>query len=166
MQYVPDALNMLIHLWVANTVAFFFAKFWQSHKTWIWPPADFGYNFFDHRRIFGKHKTYINLPIILFSGMFVGYFFSTVYLGFLYALGMYIGSFILSFYKRRINVKPGSCAPFLDQSDYIVGTLLVFLIFKQPINLAVFAVATIITIPVHAFGNVVLYKLKLKNVPW
>lgn len=160
------ATRMLTHLWMINLIVILISKYWRVDRNLFWPPTDFGKYFFDRRRIFGDHKTYLLLPIEIITGVLVGLLFKDAGTGILYSLGWFLGSHLLSFIKRRLNIKPGDPLPILDQTDYIIGTLIVFLIFKKEVEIDVFILSTLITLPVHVLGNIVLYKLKLKKVPW
>lgn len=161
-----SAFIMLLHLWIINVVVFAFWKYWRVHRNWYWPPLDFGITFFDKRRIFGAHKSFLNFPIIFFVGSVVGYFLSSIKLGLVYGLGFIIGTFLLSFIKRRLNLKPGDKAFLLDQTDYLWGTIISFYLFKIEINILVFFAAFLISIPAHIIGNKILFNLNIKDVPW
>ncbi len=157
---------MLVHLWGANIITFlcgYFELLWQ-HKRWL--QADLGLYFTDGRRLIGPHKTYLVLiPIIAFT-VSLGYFISSPYLGLLYGLGMYVGSLILSFIKRRFAIKQGDRLVILDQIDYILGTALVFIVAGESVVLPVFLCSILISIPVHSAANLVAHQVGLKKVPW
>lgn len=163
---INEALFMLIHLWVVNTACVLFWRIWCVELSWWWPPADFGVNFFDGRRLFGPHKSWLGNGVGVLVGVVFGLLFTSLYWGVVYSLGATLGSFLLSFIKRRLNMKPG--APFFpfDQMDYLLGTLVVFLVLRVPVNVFVFLVAVFITVPLHIFGNLVIYKIGLRRVPW
>jgi CDP-2,3-bis-(O-geranylgeranyl)-sn-glycerol synthase len=134
------------------------------------PPMDFGKNFVDGRRVFGRNKTFRGF----FFGLTVGFLVGLIeVLGFGYPvlfavlspLGALLGDLTGAFLKRRLNVAPGGLLPVVDQVDFVVGAIL----FSLPLGIVTpeLAVAMlIITPPIHLLTNFAAYKLKLKSNPW
>ncbi len=133
-------------------------------------PLDFGKNFLDGKRIFGKNKTFRGFLFGLLVGFLVGLI---EVLGFQYPilfavlspLGALLGDLTGAFLKRRLSIEPGGLLPIIDQVDFVVGALL----FTLPLQIASVEVAIamlVITPPIHLLTNYGAYKLKLKNNPW
>jgi CDP-2,3-bis-(O-geranylgeranyl)-sn-glycerol synthase len=133
-------------------------------------PMDFGKNFLDGKRIFGKNKTFRGFFFGLVVGIAVGmvewmlfdypFLFSV-----LSPLGALLGDLTAAFLKRRLGIAPGDLFPIVDQIDFVVGALVLSLplaILYWELAVAVF----IFTPPIHLLTNFLAYKLKLKKNPW
>jgi CDP-2,3-bis-(O-geranylgeranyl)-sn-glycerol synthase len=156
-------------------------------------PIDFKRNFWDGNRILGDGKTWrgaiigilvgTGIGILLgISSLYVIQLFSTyttidsyyydilpvngsqgAFIGFLMGMGALIGDACGSFIKRRLKIKRGRAAPFLDQLDFIIGAiLLVSLIVSIPVILIVTII--IITLFLHLGANIIAYLLGIKDV--
>jgi CDP-2,3-bis-(O-geranylgeranyl)-sn-glycerol synthase len=134
------------------------------------PPLDFGKNFLDGKRIFGKNKTFrgfffgwaIGMLVGLVENVLFGY---PILFSVLSPLGALMGDLAGAFLKRRLNIAPGGLLPIIDQVDFVVGALL----FSLPLATVYWELAVsvvLITPPIHLFTNFLAYKLKLKNNPW
>src|SRR4030067_2090248 len=89
-------------------------------------PMDFGKNFFDGRRFFGKNKTFKGFFFGLAIGGLVGLteYFLIGYpplLCLFSPLGALLGDLAGAFLKRRLNIAPGGLLPIVDQIDFVVG---------------------------------------------
>jgi CDP-2,3-bis-(O-geranylgeranyl)-sn-glycerol synthase len=133
-------------------------------------PLDFGRNFVDGRRVFGKNKTFRGFFFGLTIGILVG-FVDVLLFGYpplfmlLSPLGALLGDLTGAFVKRRLNIPPGGLLPVVDQVDFVVGAIL----FSLPlaiISLELAVAMLIITPPIHLLTNFAAYKLKLKSNPW
>ena len=133
-------------------------------------PMDFGKNFFDGKRVFGKNKTFRGFSFGLAIGIMVGIaecliFDYPLLFSVLSPLGALLGDLAAAFLKRRLGIPPGGLLPVIDQVDFVVGALTVSL----PLGIIYFelAIAVImITPPIHLLTNFLAYKLKLKKNPW
>ena len=156
-------------------------------------PMDFNKMMRDGERILGDGKTWRGFFGGAISGIFIGLLqvaafspFDQEHFGFgrfpefiiiiiILAFGALLGDVIGSFLKRRLKIKRGQKAPFLDQYDFLIGAWLLILIFKSqwffehfiywPKTLALITVI-ILTPLLHRGVNVVGYKLGKKDVPW
>jgi CDP-2,3-bis-(O-geranylgeranyl)-sn-glycerol synthase len=133
-------------------------------------PMDFGKNFTDGRRIFGKNKTFRGFFFGLAIGVLVGlteYFLFgyPILFSVLSALGALLGDLTGAFVKRRLDIAPGGLLPIVDQIDFVVGAI-VFSLPLSIISLELAVAMLIITPPIHLLTNYAAYKLKLKNNPW
>jgi len=134
-------------------------------------PIDMGKVFIDHKRIFGDGKTYEGFMIGLITGTLTGLFletfsYHTVEGAFILSLGTLLGDLIGSFIKRRIGIKRGQKAPFLDQLTFLYFALFLYYFFYDAIEVNIIIFLSIITPILHRFTNYVAYKLKLKEYPW
>jgi CDP-2,3-bis-(O-geranylgeranyl)-sn-glycerol synthase len=136
-------------------------------------PMDFGKNFLDGKRIFGKNKTFrgfffgwaIGIIVGLVEGAVFGFQSYSVLFSVLTPLGALLGDLTGAFLKRRLNIAPGGLLPIVDQVDFVVGAL----VFSLPLAMVYWQLAVaviIITPPIHLLTNYVAYKLKLKSNPW
>jgi CDP-2,3-bis-(O-geranylgeranyl)-sn-glycerol synthase len=133
-------------------------------------PMDFGKNFVDGRRVFGKNKTFRGFFFGLAIGIFVGavevvLFDYPLLFAVLSPLGALFGDLAGAFLKRRLNIAPGELLPVVDQVDFVVGAI-VFSLPLSIISLELAVAMLIITPPIHLLTNFAAYKLKLKNNPW
>ncbi len=146
-------------------------------------PVDGKRYFFDGRRIIGDGVTYkgsffgILLGTLtgLLQGIIVGFgsdgldFYSCIIdhiiLGFYLSVGAIIGDAIGSFIKRRLNIDRGKPAPILDQLDFVIGAI-AFGYLIAPIPITMIIVICVITLFIHLFGNIIAYKLKIKECWW
>ncbi len=137
------------------------------------PPLDFGKNFFDGKRLFGKNKTFrgfffgwlIGILVGIVEGLVFGFATYSVLFSVLTPLGALLGDLTGAFIKRRLSIAPGGLLPLVDQVDFVVGAL----VFSLPLMLVGWELAVavlLITPPIHLFTNFLAYKLKLKNNPW
>ena len=133
-------------------------------------PLDFGKNFVDGRRVFGKNKTFKGFFFGLMIGVLVGlaesYLFGYPLLfSVLSPLGALLGDLAGAFLKRRLDIAPGGLLPVVDQVDFVVGAI----VFSLPLAIITLDLAVamlIITPPIHLLTNFLAYKLKLKSNPW
>jgi CDP-2,3-bis-(O-geranylgeranyl)-sn-glycerol synthase len=131
---------------------------------------DFGKDFVDGRRVFGKNKTFRGFFFGLTVGFLVGLievmgFSYPALFAFLSPLGALLGDLAGAFVKRRLNIPPGGLLPVVDQVDFVVGAIL----FSLPLGIVTLDLAVamlIITPPIHLLTNYTAYKLKLKSNPW
>ena len=134
-------------------------------------PLDFGKNFVDGRRVFGKNKTFRGFFFGLAIGVLVGIveyalFGYPLLLSFLSPLGALLGDLGGAFLKRRLNIAPGGLLPVVDQVDFVVGALLFSLPLATKPSLELAVTVLLVTPPIHLFTNFLAYKLKLKSNPW
>ena len=133
-------------------------------------PMDFGKNFLDGKRIFGKNKTFRGFFFGLAVGIAVGLIETVLFdypilFSVLSPLGALLGDLTAAFLKRRLGIAPGGLLPVVDQVDFVVGALL----FSLPLAIIYWQLAVsviVITPPIHLLTNFVAYKLKLKKNPW
>jgi len=139
------------------------------------PPLDFGRNFPDGRPVFGKNKTFRGFFSGLAVGAVAGLAETAVFgfqsfpalLGVLLSFGALMGDLMGAFLKRRIGLAPGELLPVIDQTDFIIGALLLSLPVSLPLlSWEIVLTVLVITPPVHLLTNFAAYKLGLKRNPW
>lgn len=147
-------------------------------------PIDF-YKTYKGIRIFGDHKTMRGLitgiiVAILTAGIqmaiynnspelrnALGFDFSSINFfvyGFLAGFGALIGDAIKSFFKRRVNIKPGATWFPFDQIDYIIGGI-VFLIPLIRLSFLDYLATFIVWFAMHLISTYIGFLLKLKDKP-
>lgn len=141
-------------------------------------PMDFKKKFHDGKRILGDGKTwegffagiifgfsvgilqialYPYLPIPLFNHSF----FTVLVL----SLGALIGDCIGSFVKRRFGLKRGEFAPLLDQTDFLVLSLIILKFFAE-LDFPLVFFLILVTPFLHFLSNFFGFIFKLKKEPW
>lgn len=155
-------------------------------------PVDFKNNFTDGRRILGDGVTWRGTIVGIILGtiiaaiqgiifLYYGDIFTLIpgwisiegiipnnytewiILGLCLSGGALIGDAAGSFIKRRIKIKRGRPAPFLDQLDFVIGALL-FASLVVTIPLDIILLILIFTIILHLTANSIAYLLGLKDV--
>ena len=181
---ILQSLWLMLPAYVANPAAVLFGGS---------VPIDFGREI-KGKRILGDGKTWRGLIGGTAFGMFIGLMQISISLSFnnenffgfgafpdfflllfLLPFGSLLGDTLGSLIKRRIGKKRGEKCIGLDQYDFIIGTFLLLLIFRQEWFLThyiygqyiVGLIAVIIVTPLlHKGVNVIGYKTGKKDVPW
>lgn len=180
--------NILFALWfflpagIANATPVFAKKIKFLDK--LDYPMDFKKSF-NGIRIFGDHKTFRGLitgiiMAIITAGLqkiifdnspelraSLGFDFSSINFilyGFLAGFGALLGDATKSFFKRRINIKPGSAWFPFDQIDYIAGGIL-FLIPLIRLDVTLYVITFFVWFGMHLISTYIGYLLKLKDQP-
>jgi CDP-2,3-bis-(O-geranylgeranyl)-sn-glycerol synthase len=180
--------NILLALWfflpagIANATPVFAKKIsWLDKLNY---PIDFKKEL-NGIRIFGDNKTFRGLisgivMAILTAGIMqyiynnsedlrttLGFDFSSINFivyGFLAGMGALLGDAIKSFFKRRVNIKPGSTWFPFDQIDYIVGGI-IFLMPLIMLTLEQYLITFFVWFGMHLISTYIGYLLKLKDKP-
>lgn len=148
-------------------------------------PLDF-YKKFKGKRVLGSHKTIRGIIAGVLVGMLTSVVLKSLYVnnsniqeainmnysainpyifGGLLGLGSVLGDAIKSFFKRRLDIKPGGPWIPFDQIDYIVGGILFTYGYYQ-LELVQYVVLALGFIVAHFFSNLFAYAIKLKDVPY
>lgn len=139
------------------------------------------------KRIFGDHKTVRGLLSGMFVGFLTGLVQMTLYshssfvrelslpldysnpkyliMGASMGLGALFGDAIKSFFKRQINIQPGSNWVPFDQIDFILGGILFSLPFAQ-LSLKTYMLIIVLMTLLHPLINLLGWILHLKNKPF
>jgi CDP-2,3-bis-(O-geranylgeranyl)-sn-glycerol synthase len=162
-QLIVEALKLIFPAYCANAIPVIAGGGF---------PIDFGRDFSDGRRIFGKNKTFRGFFAGLTVGTAVGLAESAVFnypvmFGLLLSLGALFGDLTGAFLKRRLGIPPGGLLPVVDQVDFIVGAV----VFSLPVTLYTLSWELAVTVliispPIHLLTNFAAYKLGLKDNPW
>jgi len=147
-------------------------------------PVDFNKKFLG-KPLFGPHKTYrgfvfgviFSIVIAYLQKLLYGYWFfrsisfidyssmNVVILGFLMGFGALTGDLVKSFFKRRVNIKPGDRFIPFDQIDWILGMIL-FTWLIYPYTLKMIIVLIIISFIVHKISRYIGYYIRLNKEKW
>ena len=184
LEAIPQALWFFLPAYLANPMAVLFGG---------GQPIDLGRSLGDGERIFGDGKTWRGLLGGTASGAVLGLFLSLPSQVFdpasswsfgpplqalaasgLLASGALFGDLVGAFIKRRMHRPRGAKAPGLDQYDFVVGALLVSLVFPSwsvprffsgDALLGLLAII-VITPALHRAVNLLGYRMGKKHEPW
>ena len=95
---------------------------------------------------------------------FIGYK-NWLQFSFLMGFGALTGDLVKSFFKRRLNIKPGDKFIPFDQTDFVVGAL----IFVMPVfdlTIKIFVTSLIISFVSHIIVNHIAFYLNVRNEKW
>ncbi|SFK38302.1 CDP-2,3-bis-(O-geranylgeranyl)-sn-glycerol synthase [Nitrosomonas aestuarii] len=129
-------------------------------------PVDFGYVFFDNKRLLGNSKTWRGLIVAIATtslfALLLGYSIET---GLLIASGAMSGDLLSSFVKRRLGMRPSSMAPFLDQ---IPESLFPALLVMQAFDLTALNILYLVSLFVIFELTVsrLLYEIGIRKRPY
>jgi CDP-2,3-bis-(O-geranylgeranyl)-sn-glycerol synthase len=128
-------------------------------------PLDGGRLWRDEKPLLGDHKTVKGAALGFLVGLVVGVAQGNPVGGALQSIGAIGGDLVGSFYKRRVDIKPGDSLLLSDQLDFIVlAVALSYPVQRTPWDQV--AAILLITLPLHYLVNVVAWALKLKKNPW
>ena len=156
-------------LWLAETIYMYLPAYIANATPVILGGGgslDGGRNWADGKPLLGDHKTIRGTLSGLAAGFIIGLLQRSPLRGALLSIGAIGGDLIVSFFKRRVNLKPGALLPIADQMGFIVfAVILVSLAEPAPTwDRAVGILAA--TLPIHYLTNVLAWLLKLKSDPW
>lgn len=182
-------MNTLFAVWfflpagLANVSPIFFSRM-PGLKHWN-TPLDFGKSY-KGRVIFGRNKTWRGLiggglvgllTLLLQSYLYLRFEWARelsgpldygdaalLWLGPLLGLGALAGDAVESFFKRRANVPPGEAWFPFDQTDYIVGGLLLSLPVVR-LSLPEYGLIFIVWFLAHLIFSYIGFRLGLKPKP-
>jgi len=177
---ILQALYFLLPAYCANMAPVFATKIFGSKYNL---PLDFGFKY-QGQELLGKNKTWRGLLAGVIVGIATVYlqaylfqfgFFKSISvidyesadlfaLGFLFGLGVILADAIKSFFKRRMNIKPGDKWFPWDQLDFSGGLILILFIYLPPWY--IFLLGLLISPFLPLVANWIGYKLKLKKVAW
>jgi len=156
-------------LWLAETIYMYLPAYIANATPVILGGGgslDRGRNWVDGKPLFGDHKTIRGTLSGLAAGFIIGLLQRSLVRGALLSVGAIGGDLIVSFFKRRFDLKPGALLPIADQMGFIVfAVILVSLAEPAPTwDRAIGILAA--TLPIHYLTNVFAWILKLKSTPW
>lgn len=124
-------------------------------------PIDFGKEW-SGKRILGKGKTWEGLVGGVAIGTLVGLLLGNWQLGFMVSFGALLGDMIKSFAKRRVGIESGQSWWGFDQTDYVIGGILLGSLVRTP-TLWLIVLLFVILVPAHPLVNYIGYLLKVKK---
>jgi CDP-2,3-bis-(O-geranylgeranyl)-sn-glycerol synthase len=143
-------------------------------------PLDFNKKL-NKKPIFGSHKTLRGLIAGIIAGIIITFIQFKLYpylnsislidysnwflIGLLLGAGAILGDLVKSFFKRRVNIKPGGRWIPFDQLDYVIGALLLTAIIYVP-STEVIITALILSFILHIAVNHLAYYLGISKVKW
>ncbi len=182
MVFLLKCLYFMLPAYFANMVPVFAEKF--GLFKFLARPIDGNRTLFG-KPIFGVNKTWRGFIVGILVAMATAWLQSLLYsipffnrislvnysktdilpLGFLFGFGALFGDLIKSFFKRRVNLKPGAPWVPFDQLDFVVGAL-VFVSFIFLLSWKAVLVILLVTPILHILTNRIGYYLKIKNTKW
>ncbi|MDQ3099162.1 MAG: CDP-archaeol synthase [bacterium] len=176
---IINILYFLLPAAIANIGASVSSKIFPYWKY----PMDFNYTFRGHR-VLGDHKTirgficgtltgfivyliqiqlYTSVPPLKNISL-IDYSATPIYFGMLLSAGALIGDALKSFFKRQTNIPSGkSWIPF-DQTDWVIGSLLLTSVII-PYTPLFILLAMFIGLCSHFIVKVIGYLLKIEKAP-
>ena len=152
-------------------------------------PIDGNKKYGDGRPVLGSHKTWRGLVLGIFVGAMFYLLQSNLYIfpffkhlslfdyrnpdyalfAFLLPFGAIFGDALFSFFKRRLDMKPGQNWMVFDQTDYVIGVFAVLIPFKTLFKVVpsnVWITLFVLTFFLHLATNLLSFKLKIKDTWW
>ncbi|MBD3163630.1 CDP-2,3-bis-(O-geranylgeranyl)-sn-glycerol synthase [Candidatus Woesearchaeota archaeon] len=148
-------------------------------------PVDMNTKLEDGKPLFGRHKTYRGIIVAVITGILFAYVQKALYsiaffrdisiidysnpalLGILLGAGAITGDLLKSFFKRRINIRPGR--PFIpfDQVDFVIGAyIFAYPAYAEAISFRLTLSSLIASFVLHIAVNHLAYYLKIRKEKW
>ena len=145
-------------------------------------PIDFDIEF-RNNPLLGKNKTFRGLVFGVLFSIIIAYFQSKLYaaglfnnlvffsyerwffIGFIMGFGALVGDSIKSFFKRRINIKPGGKFIPFDQTDFVIGALAFMMPFYN-ITITILISCIVLSLVLHIIVNHVSFYLGIRREKW
>jgi CDP-2,3-bis-(O-geranylgeranyl)-sn-glycerol synthase len=156
-------------LWMVETIYLYLPAYLANAAPVIaggGNPLDGGRIWRDGRPLLGSHKTVRGTLAGVIVGTVVGLVQMMPLRGFLLAIGTIGGDIIVSFLKRRIDLKPGAPFPVADQLGFIIVAVVLASVVPPPTTWERVVAIVVATIPIHFVSNFFAWILKLKSHPW
>jgi CDP-2,3-bis-(O-geranylgeranyl)-sn-glycerol synthase len=156
-------------IWLAETIYIFLPAYIANATPVVLGgggPLDGGRNWVDGKPFLGDHKTVRGTLAGLIAGFLIGLIQRNPLRGALLSVGAIGGDIIVSFFKRRFDLKPGALLPIADQMGFIIFAVVLVSFAKQAPTWDRVVGILAATLPIHYLTNVVAWLLKLKSDPW
>lgn len=138
---IGDIFLLYVPAMIANMAPVFASKY--GVLSWLNKPIDFGFSIHG-KRILGDNKTIRGFVIGVSAAAIAGivlfsvtnnkpydYFPSSFFYSTATGLGALVGDSVKSFFKRRINIAPGSLWIPFDQIDFVLGATFAAIFFVE-----------------------------------
>ena len=125
-----------------------------------------GRNWIDGKPLFGDHKTLRGTVSGLAAGLLIGLAQGSPFRAALLSIGAIGGDLVVSFFKRRMNLKPGALLPIADQMGLIILAVILVGFTEQAPRWDQAVGILVATLPIHYLSNLLAWALKLKSNPW
>ncbi len=126
LQIIFETLWFFLPAIIANMAPVFAARYnWLAGLN---IPLDFGYQW-NNGALLGSNKTVRGLLVGVIAAAIVGWLQGDLLLGAGLGLGALLGDAIKSFLKRRLNIPSGESWKPWDQIDFVLGAIVVSVIF-------------------------------------
>jgi len=181
--YILQLIYLMLPGIFANMMPIFAAKLNILKSFAI--PVDFNKKWFDNKPVLGSHKTFRGFVTGIIISIVIVYLqvkldsfeffqklsiipynqYSFFTLGFLLGFGVLFGDSVKSFFKRRLDIKPGK--PFIpfDQIDSVLGAILfVSIIYIPTIKLVISLI--VLSILTHFTVRTIGYYLSINKERW
>lgn len=178
-QFILLCLYLMLPAAVANMTPVFVKKI-----NFLNTPVDFNKKW-NGKPIFGSHKTYRGFFFGILAAILVAFiqkilyqypffqqisFFnfettSFILIGFALGFGALFGDLVKSFFKRRMNIKPGDSFFPWDQLDLVIGAI-VFISFIKIPSWQMILFGLIVGPTLHIFFNHAGYWLGIRENKW
>lgn len=143
-------------------------------------PVDLEKKWSDGRRVIGNSKTIRGYAFGIIAAIVsaIAIFYASEYLGIsifssleysiligaVMGFGALLGDTVKSFFKRRLGFAEGKTLVFFDQTDFLIGAMIISIPFDQfPIKFILIVLAA--TFLLHVITNIFAFYFKLKKVP-
>jgi len=162
-------VNLPLLTWLAETIYVYLPAYIANATPVVLGGGgalDRGRNWIDGKPLFGDHKTIRGTISGLAAGFLVGLAQNLPVQGALLSIGAIGGDLVVSFAKRRMDLKPGALLPIFDQMGFIVLAVILVSFLEQAPTWDQAVGILIATLPIHYLSNVIAWTLKLKSNPW
>ncbi|MFQ6053729.1 MAG: CDP-2,3-bis-(O-geranylgeranyl)-sn-glycerol synthase [Candidatus Bathyarchaeia archaeon] len=156
-------------LWIAETIYLYLPAYLANAAPVIFgggEPLDGGRIWRDGRPLLGSHKTVRGTVSGVVVGTLVGLIQLMPLRGLLLGVGAVGGDLVISFFKRRLGLRPGALLPVGDQLGFIVVAVSLSSLAPPPPTWERVAAILVATVPIHFLTNLFAWLLKLKSSPW
>ena len=152
-QIILETFWLLLPAGIANTAPVLAAKY-----NWF-PSLNQPLN----ERLLGSHKTWRGVFFGVIYGLIAGIILGHGALfGAALGLAALIGDAVKSFFKRRLHIAPGKSFPVFDQIDFVIGALLVSILFF-PVKISHVVIAIVMFGLLSCLTSLVGKQLKIKK---
>jgi CDP-2,3-bis-(O-geranylgeranyl)-sn-glycerol synthase len=114
-------------------------------------------------KLFGKHREYIGMMVMFIAGV-AAYSLILGNLCIWVGAGMVAGTYLNSFIKRRLKIKPGASLPVFDDLDFFIGGVAGLALCGVFLNNLLLMAA--LSFALHIIAELFAYATGMKEVWW